>query len=69
MNSNPKAIGDQIESILAGWKEYAPNAAFLGKTLLQFKLAVKPSLDARARIDDFTQQVAAARVDRYNADP
>lgn len=69
MNSNPKAIGDQIESTVAGWEEHAANETFAGKTLPQFKQAVKPSLDARARIDDLVQQADAARVDRDNADP
>ena len=69
MNSNPKAIGDLIESILAGWEEQAANATFAGKTLPQFKQAVKPSLDARATIKDLTQQTDDARVDRDNADP
>ena len=66
MNSNPKAIGDLIESLLAGWEEHAPNTTFGGKTLPQFKQAVKPSLDARATIQDLTQQTDAARVDRDN---
>ena len=69
MNSNPKAIGDLIESILAGWEKHAANATFAGKTLPQFKLAVKPSLDTRATINDLVQQTDAARVDRDNADP
>ena len=69
MNSNPKAIGDLIESLINGWEEQAANATFAGKTLSQFKLAVKPSLDARATIKDLTQQADAARVDRDNADP
>ena len=69
MNSNPKAIGDQLESILAGWEEQAANSTFAGKTLPQFKQAVKPSLDARATIKDLVQQTDAARVDRDNADP
>ena len=69
MNSNPKATGDLIESILAGWEEQAANATFAGKTLPQFKQAVKPSLDARATIKDLTQQTDDARVDRDNADP
>ena len=69
MNSNPKAIGDQIESTVAGWEQHAPNETFAGKTLPQFKQAVKPSLDARATIDDLVQQADAARVDRDNADP
>ncbi len=69
MNSNPKAIGDLIESLINGWEEQAANETFAGKTLAQFKQAVKPSLDARARIDDLVQQADAARVDRDNADP
>ncbi len=69
MNSNPKAIGDQIESLLAGWEEQAANATFAGKTLAQVKQTVKPSLDARAQIADLEQQTTTARVHRDNADP
>ncbi len=69
MKSNPKAIGDQIESLLAGWEEHAANATFAGKTLAQVKQTVKPSLDARAQIADLEQQTTTARVDRDNADP
>ena len=69
MNSNPKAIGDLIESTIAGWEEHAADATFAGKTLAQFKQAVTPSLDARATIKDLNQQTGTARVDRDNADP
>jgi hypothetical protein len=69
MNSNPKAVGDLIETMISALEEHAPNATFAGKTLPQIKQAVKPSLDARAQITDLEQQTATARVDRNNADP
>ena len=69
MHSNPKAVGDQIETTIGAWEEQAANATFAGKTLAQVKQAVKPSLDARAQIADLEQQTTTARVDRNNADP
>lgn len=69
MNSNPGAVGTQIENLVNGLTEHAPDGTFAGKTLAQIKAAVKPSLDARAKVTDLEQQLAAARVERNNADP
>jgi len=68
MADNPGAVGKQIETLTDAWTEHAPDATFAGKTLAQFKTAVKPSLDARAEIKDRDQQLAGFRVDRDNAD-
>ena len=65
---NPKAIGDHINSVIAGWEEHAADATFAGLTLAQFKAKAKPSLDARVTIDDLDLKLAGARVDRDNAD-
>jgi hypothetical protein len=68
MAANPKIVGDHINDIIDGWEEHAADATFGGLTLAQFKLKVKPSLDARSAIEDFDRQLDGARVDRDNAD-
>ena len=68
MASNPKATGDHINAVIAGWEEHAADASFGGLTLAQFKAKVKPSLDARAEIENLDRQLAGFRVDRDNAD-
>jgi hypothetical protein len=68
MNSNPKADGDHINGVIAGWDEHAQDASFAGMTLAQFKVKVKPSLDARDLVSTLERQLAAARVERNNAD-
>lgn len=65
---NPRITGDHLNAIIAGWDEHAEAAAFSGFTLAQFKLKVKPSLDARDEIEMLERQLAAARVNRDNAD-
>ena len=66
--ANPKIVGDHLEAVIAGWEEHAADASFSGLTLAQFKTKVKPSLDARAVIEDLDRQLDGARVDRKNAD-
>ena len=68
LTSNPKAIGNFISGVIAGWEEHAPDATFGGLTLTQYKAKVKPSLDARDEVSSFELKLAAARVDRDNAD-
>jgi len=64
MIGNPKIIGDHLNAVIAGWDEHADEATFSGLTLAQFKLKVKPSLDARIEIEVLERQLAAARVNR-----
>jgi hypothetical protein len=68
MATNPKATGERFADIIAGWEEHAADATFGALTLAQFKLKVKPSLDARTAIEDLERQLDGARVDRDNAD-
>lgn len=66
--SNPKAIGNRLNAIATGWEEFAAAATFGGMTLAQYETKVKPSLDARALVDELERQLAAARIARDNAD-
>jgi hypothetical protein len=68
MASNPKVIGDRLNAIIDGWEEHASDATLGGMTLAQFKLKVKPSLDARTQVEDIARQLQGARVERNNAD-
>jgi len=68
MASHPGAIEEKINAVTAGWTENASGATFGNLTVAQFKLTVKPSVDARATIADLELQLAAARVARDNAD-
>jgi len=68
MPSNPKSISNHINKVIAGWEEHAADASFAGLTLAQFKAKVKPSLDARAEIDELERKLDGARVDRDNSD-
>lgn len=68
MPSNPKAIGDFINAVIAGWEEHAPESTFGGLTLTQYKAKVKPSLDARDEVSSLELKLGSARVDRDNAD-
>jgi hypothetical protein len=68
VRNNPKSNGSRYDAVVAGWEEHAPDAAFGGLTLAQFKAKVKPSFDARAEIDTLSLKLDAARVDRDNAD-
>ena len=66
--TNPKAISNRINGIIAGWEQHAPESTFGGLTLTQYKTKVKPSLEARDEVSGLTVQLNAARVERNNAD-
>ena len=68
MPSNPKAVGRQFETASMAWEEHAADAVFGKLTLAQYKSKLKPSLEARAVIQDLEEKLAAARVERDNAD-
>ena len=61
-------MGTRINDALAAWEEHAPQVAFSGLTLAQYKARVKASLDARTAIGDLELQLGGARVARNNAD-
>lgn len=54
--------------MLNGWETLAPEKSFAGMTLSQFKAAAKPSLDARALLQDLEDQMRQAMADRDTAD-
>lgn len=54
--------------MLTAWETMTPDKSFGGMTLAQFRAAVKPSLDARARINELENQRTQAISDREDAD-
>ena len=42
MNPNPSGIEKQLQDVLAGWEEHAPQAKFSELTLAQYRAKVKP---------------------------
>lgn len=65
---SPKYIEERIERMLNAWETLAPDKSFGGMTYTQFKVAAKPSLDARARLDELEDQKRQALADRDTAD-
>ena len=61
-------LTERLSTLVEIWTELRPTKSFLGMTLEQFKAAVGPSLDARARLATASKQVEEAMVDRDNAD-
>ena len=68
MAVSPKEIGERIADLINGWETEAPNATFFGKTLQQFKDAVKPSIDRRAELASLEAQVTIKADQRDDAD-
>jgi hypothetical protein len=66
--SNTTRITKQLTTLIEVWTELRPTKSFAGMTLAEFKAAVAPSLDARARLDAANKQAEEAIVDRDNAD-
>jgi DICT domain-containing protein len=67
MNSSTR-ITKQLTTLIEVWTALRPTKSFAGMTLEQFKAAVAPSLDARARLTAAKQQASEAMVERDNAD-
>jgi hypothetical protein len=67
MRSSTRLI-QRLTTLFEVWTELRPTKTFAGMTLEQFKAAVGPSLDARARLDNARKAVDEAIVARDNAD-
>lgn len=65
---SPKATEEKIARMLNGWETLAPDKTFGGMTLTQFKAVAKPSLDARARLDDLEDEKKQVISNREDAD-
>lgn len=68
MGNSPKDIKEKIERMLNAWETLAPDKTFGGMTVTQFRAATKPSLDARALLEDLEAQTTQATNNRDTAD-
>jgi hypothetical protein len=68
MSSNSKINGEKIAAVVKAWDDLRKTKSFAGMTLDQFKLAIKPSLDARDTLGTLADQTTAAMVERDQAD-
>ena len=66
--SNTTRLTERLTTLIDVWTELRPTKTFAGMTLEQFKAAVGPSLDARARLAAANQQAEEAIIARNNAD-
>ena len=67
-NSKAKENGEKIALVVKAWEDLRSTKSFAGMTLDEFKLAIKPSLDARAAIGTLENQLITANDDRDDAD-
>ena len=65
---NTTRLTKQLTMLIDVWTELRPTKTFAGMTLEQFKAAVAPSLEARARLVAAHQQAQEAIIARDNAD-
>ena len=66
--TNPQRTHDKFTAVVEAWTKLRPTKSFAGMTLDEFKMAIRPSLEARATIDEAEKTSAAAMVLRDNAD-
>ena len=66
--SKTTRLTERLTTLIAIWAELRATRTFAGMTLEQFKTAVGPSLDARARLATANKQAEEAIVARDNAD-
>jgi hypothetical protein len=68
MPSNPKGYRAKLDTLIAAWENEAPGDSFGGMTLAQFQAVVKPSYDARKKIDQGDQLIKDGTNERDDAD-
>ena len=66
--ATPKQNDDKLAKALTAWTDLASTASFGGMTLLEFKSAIQPSLDARQVLKDLQEQMDVAETARDLAD-
>jgi hypothetical protein len=58
----------RILNTIRAWERHDPRVTFFGHSLARFKAAVKPSLDAHAKVVGLREQLRAAVAERNAAD-
>lgn len=64
----PKDTLEKILQIINSWETLAPEKTFGGMTLIQFKAAVKRSLDTREELRVLESQTQSKKIERDDAD-
>ncbi len=68
MPNNPEMFKNKLDEITNAWEKFAPTKSFAGKTLKEFKAAVKASYDTRIEIEDLDMERDALAMRRGIAD-
>jgi hypothetical protein len=58
----------RILNTIRAWERHARRSTFFGHSLVEFKAAVQPSLDAHAKVADLRKQLRIALIERNAAD-
>lgn len=66
--ASPRGTQDKLDKITEAWQTLATEKTFGGMTLEQFKTAVKPSYDTRARVRTLESQLLSEQTARDAAD-
>lgn len=51
-SNNPDRFKHKLETVVRAWQATAPTAKFTGMSVAEFEAKVKPSFDARQKIDE-----------------
>lgn len=68
MPNNPEGFKAKLDKVIKAWGDKAPKASFGGMTYTDFQTAVKPSYDARVKIDQGEQMIQDGTNEREDAD-
>src|SRR4051794_38772597 len=66
--NNPEMFKKKLDEVTGAWEKFAPAKSFAGKTLKEFKAAIKVSYDTRVEIEDLDMERDALAVRRAAAD-
>ncbi len=64
----PQETAERLNRLADAWENLAKDKVFGGMTLTQFRTAIKPSFDARAKIDTLNHELLVAQDERDDAD-
>ena len=67
-NNNPAANEQSLRNAIKAWRTLRPTKKFLGKTVDEFEVELKPCFDAREDIEELDSQLTGARNVRDSRD-
>ena len=68
MPLSPTVVEEKITTTTSAWEDLRPGKSFAGLTLVQFKAAMQPALDARTTISNLENLLSAASSARDDKD-